>query len=169
MGKLDLITSKIFNRESIRRQCAIWRFLDQKIVFTNGCFDILHLGHIEYLAKAAELGGALIIGLNSDTSVRKIKGLHRPINNEHARAMVLASLYFVDAIVLFNEETPYELINIIRPDILVKGNDYKIEEIAGHDIVLSNGGKVVTIELTQGYSTTGIEDQIIRLHKNMES
>jgi D-glycero-beta-D-manno-heptose 1-phosphate adenylyltransferase len=166
MGTLDLIASKIFTWESISRQCAIWRFKDQKVVFTNGCFDLLHLGHIEYLAKASELGNVLIIGLNSDISVRKIKGPYRPYNNEHARAMVLASLSFVNAVVLFNEETPYELIRAVQPDILVKGKDYKIEDIAGNDIVLANGGQIITIELTPGYSTTGIEDLIIRLHKN---
>ena len=169
MGTLDLIASKIFTWESISRQCAIWRFKDQKIVFTNGCFDLLHLGHIEYLAKASELGGVLIIGLNSDTSVRKLKGDHRPINDEHARAMVLSSLSFVNAVVLFNEETPYELIKTIQPDILVKGKDYKIEDIAGHDIVLANGGQIITIELTEGYSTTGTEERIIRLHNNKNS
>jgi rfaE bifunctional protein nucleotidyltransferase chain/domain len=169
MGKLDLIASKIFTWERISRQCAIWRFKDQKIVFTNGCFDLLHLGHIEYLAKASELGGVLIIGLNSDISVRKLKGHNRPINDEHARAMVLSSLSFVNAVVLFNEETPYELIKTVQPDILVKGKDYKIEDIAGHDIVLANGGQIITIELTEGYSTTGTEERIIRLHNNKNS
>lgn len=166
MGKLEVITSKVFTWENIRKQCAVWRLKDKKIVFTNGCFDLLHLGHIEYLAKAADLGGALIVGLNSDISVRKIKGFHRPINDEHSRTMVLASLTFVNAVVLFNEETPYELIKLVQPDILIKGKDYKIEEIAGHDIVLANGGKIITIELTQGYSTTRIEERILSLHKN---
>jgi D-glycero-beta-D-manno-heptose 1-phosphate adenylyltransferase len=165
MGMLDQITSKIFTWENIRKQCLIWRFKDKKVVFTNGCFDLLHLGHIEYLTKAAELGGALVIGLNSDISVRKIKGHHRPINKEQSRAMVLASLSFVSAVVLFDEDTPSELIKIVQPDILVKGKDYKIEEIAGHDIVLANGGKIITIELTPGYSTTRIEERIMRLHK----
>jgi D-glycero-beta-D-manno-heptose 1-phosphate adenylyltransferase len=165
MGKLDFVSSKIFSRENIRKQCAVWRLQEKKIVFTNGCFDLLHLGHIEYLAKAADFGGALIVGLNSDISVRIIKGHHRPINDEHSRAMVLASLSFVDAIVLFNEETPYELIKVIQPDILIKGNDYKVEEISGYDIVQSKGGEIITIDLTKGYSTTKIEERIIRLHK----
>jgi D-glycero-beta-D-manno-heptose 1-phosphate adenylyltransferase len=164
MEMLDLISQKFFTRESISKQCAVWRFKENKIVFTNGCFDILHLGHIEYLAKAADLGGVLLIGLNSDVSVKKIKGTHRPINDEHSRAMVLASLSFVDAIVLFDEETPYELIKLIQPDILVKGNDYKVEEIAGHDIVLAHGGEIITIELTEGYSTSKIEERIIGLY-----
>jgi D-glycero-beta-D-manno-heptose 1-phosphate adenylyltransferase len=166
MGKLDFISSKIFSRENILKQCAVWRLKDQKIVFTNGCFDLLHLGHIEYLAKAADHGGVLIIGLNSDISVKKIKGPHRPVNDEHSRAMVLASLVFVNAVVLFSEETPYELIKAIQPDILIKGKDYKVEEIAGYDIVKANGGEIITVDLTEGYSTTKIEERIIRLHKN---
>jgi D-glycero-beta-D-manno-heptose 1-phosphate adenylyltransferase len=165
MGKLDFISSKILSLENIRKQCAVWRLKDQKIIFTNGCFDLLHLGHIEYLAKAADHGGVLIIGLNSDISVRKIKGHLRPINDEHSRAMVLASLTFVNAVVLFNEETPYELIKVIQPDILIKGKDYQVEEIAGYDIVQASGGKIITIDLTEGYSTTKIEERIIRLHK----
>ena len=165
MGKIDLLFEKIFTRENIRKQCAGWRLKEKKIVFTNGCFDLLHLGHIEYMAKAADLGGALIVGLNSDVSVKKIKGDHSPINDEHSRAMVLASLSFVDAVVLFDEETPFELIKDIQPDILVKGKDYQVEEIAGSDIVLSSGGEIITIDLTEGYSTTKIEDRILLLHK----
>jgi D-glycero-beta-D-manno-heptose 1-phosphate adenylyltransferase len=166
MGKLDFISSKILSWENIRKRCAVWRLKDTRIVFTNGCFDLIHLGHIEYLAKAAEIGGALIVGLNSDISVRRIKGEHRPINDEHSRAMVLASFSFVDAIVIFDEETPYELIKVVQPDILVKGKDYKVEEIAGYDIVLAKGGEIITIDLTKGYSTTKIEERIIQLHTN---
>ena len=160
MERLKTIRAKIFTQEAIRNQCAVWRFKDQKIVFTNGCFDILHLGHIEYLARAADLGGVLVIGLNSDASVKKLKGLDRPLNNEGARAMILASLFFVSGVVLFDEETPYNLIERIKPDILVKGADYKVEEIAGHDIVLNNGGRIETIELTKGYSTTSLIQKI---------
>jgi len=166
MKPLDLIQKKIYTRESILQPCAVWHFKDKKIVFTNGCFDILHLGHIEYLAKAAALGDILIIGLNSDSSVRNIKGPHRPINDERSRAMVLAALSFVNAVVLFDEDTPRELIKTLKPDILVKGKDYTVEEIAGHDIVLANGGEIHTIELTEGYSTTKIEERIIALHKH---
>ena len=165
MKKLVFLSSKILDREQLRRACALWNFKEMKVVFTNGCFDILHLGHIEYLAKAANLGAVLVIGMNSDHSVHRIKGDSRPINDEHSRSMVLASLEFVTAVVLFDEETPYELIKIIQPDILVKGRDYKIKEIVGHDIVLAKGGKVKTIELTPGYSTTGIEQKILNLHK----
>ena len=165
MKKIEFISSKILDREQLRRACVVWSFKDRKVVFTNGCFDILHFGHIEYLAKAAELGDVLVIGMNSDSSVHRIKGESRPINDEHSRSMVLASLEFVTAVVLFDEETPYELIKTIQPDILVKGKDYKIEEIAGHDIVLAKGGKVETIKLTPGYSTTAIEQKIPELHK----
>ncbi|MFH1936513.1 MAG: D-glycero-beta-D-manno-heptose 1-phosphate adenylyltransferase, partial [Bacteroidota bacterium] len=152
----ERIKSKLFTREQIRNQCNIWRFKEKKIVFTNGCFDLLHLGHIEYLSKAADAGDVLVIGLNSDNSVRMLKGTGRPVMNEHARAMILASLSYVTAVVLFDEENPYELIATIQPDILVKGADYRIEEIAGHDIVQSRGGEVITVPLTKGYSTTDL-------------
>jgi len=165
MNKLEIISSKILDSEHLRRACVRWNFKNKKVVFTNGCFDILHLGHIEYLAKAAELGNVLVIGLNSDKSVKMIKGETRPINDEHSRSMVVASLEFVTAVVLFDEMTPYELIKTIQPDILVKGNDWKVEEIAGYDIVQAKGGRVETIELTQGYSTTRIEQKIIQLHR----
>jgi rfaE bifunctional protein nucleotidyltransferase chain/domain len=165
MKKIEFISSKILDREQLRRACALWNFKEMKVVFTNGCFDILHLGHIEYLAKAANLGDVLVIGMNSDLSVHRIKGDNRPINDEHSRSMVLASLEFVTVVVLFDEETPYELIKTIQPDVLVKGRDYKIKEIVGHDIVLAKGGKVKTIELTPGYSTTGIEQKILKLHQ----
>jgi rfaE bifunctional protein nucleotidyltransferase chain/domain len=165
MKKIEFISSKILDREQLRRACALWNFKEMKVIFTNGCFDILHLGHIEYLAKAANLGDVLVIGINSDLSVHRIKGDSRPINDEHSRSMVIASLKFVTAVVLFDEETPYELIKTIQPDILVKGRDYKIKEIVGHDIVLARGGKVKTIELTPGYSTTEIEQKILKLHQ----
>ncbi|NQV01779.1 MAG: D-glycero-beta-D-manno-heptose 1-phosphate adenylyltransferase [Bacteroidia bacterium] len=162
MEKLERIKTKIFNREQIKNQCNIWRFEEKRIVFTNGCFDILHLGHIDYLTQAADLGDVLIIGLNSDNSVRAIKGPDRPINHEDARAIIIASLSFVTAVILFDEETPYELIKLVQPDILVKGADYAVDEIAGFDIVQAHGGEVVTIPLTEGYSTT---DLISRLKK----
>ena len=160
MKNLEIITSKIYSWDQIIKQCAVWRFKEKKIVFTNGCFDILHLGHIEYLAKSLDLGNVLIVGLNSDNSVKKIKGTNRPINDEHARASILASLSFVHAVVLFNQETPYELIRTIQPDILVKGEDYNIEQIVGNDIIRAGGGKIKTIELTPGYSTTGMIKKI---------
>ena len=160
MQSLELIRSKIFNREQLDKQLGIWRFQSRKIVFTNGCFDILHLGHIDYLSKAADEGYILIIGVNSDASTSKLKGPNRPINNEEQRTMILASLHFVDAVILFDEDTPYELIKLVQPDVLVKGGDYKPEAIVGYDIVTARGGQVKTIDFLPGYSTTLIEDKI---------
>lgn len=137
-----------------------WKDQKSKIVFTNGCFDLIHRGHIDYLSKAADLGDVLIIGVNTDESVVKLKGKNRPIIDEYSRALVLASMSFVTAVVLFNEDTPYELISMIQPDVLVKGADYKVEEIVGSDIVLSKGGKVVTLAYLPGFSTTAIEKKI---------
>jgi D-glycero-beta-D-manno-heptose 1-phosphate adenylyltransferase len=162
MSKLEVIRKKIFTYTDadFQRMLTIWQFQGRKIVFTNGCFDILHLGHIDYLSKAKDLGDLLVIGLNTDLSVSKIKGKNRPIQDEISRAMVLASLGFVDVVVFFGEETPYNLIKTIQPDILVKGADYKPEDIVGYDIVTNKGGKVVTIEFLEGYSTTAIEKKI---------
>ena len=128
----------------------------RKIVFTNGCFDILHRGHIEYLSKASDLGDVLIIGLNTDASVKRIKGEGRPVQDETSRALILASLRFVEAVILFDEDTPYDLISMIKPDVLVKGGDYTEETIVGADIVKAIGGEVVTIPLVEGYSTSGL-------------
>jgi len=164
MERLQLIKSKIFTWEQIKSQIAIWRFKDKKIVFTNGCFDLIHLGHIEYLAKARDLGGLLIVGLNSDDSVRRIKGVHRPINNEHARAVTLASLLVVDAVVVFGEDTPLELITLVQPDILVKGKDYEGKEIVGAGLVQARGGEVVTIDLVKGYSTSHTIEKMHKVH-----
>ncbi|MFT5618891.1 MAG: rfaE bifunctional protein nucleotidyltransferase chain/domain [Arenicella sp.] len=136
---------------STRKQ---WENSEEKVIFSNGCFDILHLGHIDYLEKASQLGNRLIIGLNTDVSVRKLKGESRPINPEYARARILAALEFVDAVVLFGEETPLELISTLLPDVLVKGNDYSVENIVGAKEVLANGGEVKTISLVEGFSTT---------------
>ena len=163
MSKLEVIRKKIFTYTDAdyQRTLNIWQFQGRKIVFTNGCFDILHLGHIDYLSKAKDLGDLLIIGLNTDLSVSKIKGKNRPIQDEISRAMVLASLGFVDVVVFFGEDTPYNLIKTTQPDILVKGADYKPEDIVGYDIVTNKGGKVVTIEFLDGYSTTAIEKKIL--------
>lgn len=157
MDHLSLIQSKILmDRTELEFSLAIWRFKGQKLVFTNGCFDIIHRGHVEYLAQAASLGNQLIIGLNTDASVRRLKGMARPVQDETTRALVLASFSFVSKIVLFDEDTPFELISLVKPDILVKGGDYKPEEIVGYDIVKGNGGEIVTIELVEGHSTTSI-------------
>ncbi len=157
MDKLINVKNKIeTDKAELLRKLNIYRFQDKKIVFTNGCFDILHRGHVEYLAQAANLGSVLIIGLNSDNSVKRLKGENRPVQDEEGRAVVLASLAFVTHVVLFDEDTPYELINEIKPDILVKGSDYKENEIVGADIVKAAGGKVVTIDFIEGYSTSKI-------------
>jgi len=164
MEKLKIVKSKIFNWDTLRRQLAMWRFQDKKIVFTNGCFDILHLGHIELLGKARALGNILIVGMNSDESIHRIKGPHRPVNSHHARAFTLASLLYVDAVVMFEEDTPYELIKFVQPDILVKGKDYDGKDIVGSEIVKARGGEVVTIELTRGYSTTHVIEKAHKVH-----
>lgn len=160
MTRPERLMKKIPDPVEFEQLLAYYRFKDYKIVFTNGCFDLIHLGHIDYLAKASDLGDVLIIGLNTDASTRRLKGPTRPINNEHARAMVLASLTFIDTIVLFDEDTPYNLIKTIQPDILVKGADYNPEDIVGYDIVTAKGGKVVTIDYLPGYSTSLIEKRI---------
>ncbi len=160
MNKMEQLKSKIYSPEKLKSHLAIWAFQNKKIVFTNGCFDILHLGHIDYLSKAKDLGDILIIGLNTDKSVRDIKGETRPIIDEISRATILASLTFVDAIIYFGEETPYDLINFIQPDILVKGSDYKAEDIVGYDIVKAKGGEVKTLDFLPGYSTSLIEKRI---------
>jgi rfaE bifunctional protein nucleotidyltransferase chain/domain len=134
----------------------MWRFQGRKIVFTNGCFDILHKGHVEYLSKARDLGDILIIGLNTDASVSRLKGSGRPVQDQSSRALVLASLRVVEAVVFFEEDTPYNLIDLVKPDVLVKGGDYTEENIVGADVVKANGGSVVIIPLVEGYSTSGI-------------
>lgn len=141
----------------IRNEC---KEKGKSIVFTNGCFDILHKGHAFYLEKAAALGDILILGLNSDKSVKKLKGPDRPINNEKSRAYLIAALRSVDFVVLFDEDTPYNVIRGIIPDILIKGGDYKTEDIVGGDIVSDAGGKVMTIKFVEGFSTTNIINKI---------
>jgi len=151
---------KIYTREDLVKQAAVWKQQGQRVVFTNGCFDILHLGHVDYLEKARALGDKLIVGINTDASVSRLKGPSRPLQDEMSRARIMASLLFTDAIVLFDEETPYDLIKSVRPDILVKGDDYTVQNIVGHDIVLQNGGEVKTIALVNGYSTSNVVAKI---------
>jgi D-glycero-beta-D-manno-heptose 1-phosphate adenylyltransferase len=166
MTKPEFIKSKIYNAGtqdivSLLRAIAIWKFKDNKIVFTNGCFDILHKGHVTYLAQAADLGDILIVGLNSDASVKKLKkGDNRPIQDQDSRALILASLHYVSSVILFDEDTPAELIGKIKPDILVKGGDWKPEQIAGYNSVKANGGEVKVIDYLPGFSTTAIEQKI---------
>ena len=160
MRKLEIIKGKVFHIEELRANLNTWRLLEKKIVFTNGCFDLLHLGHIDYLSKAADLGNKLVIGLNSDASTSALKGPGRPIIDQYSRSIMLASLSFVDAVILFDDPTPLELIAQIRPDVLVKGADYSVDQIVGSDLVLGYGGDVQTIEYLLGYSTTSIEKKI---------
>lgn len=154
MNHLEKIQNKILNKDNLEEWVAECRAKGSKIVFSNGCFDILHRGHVEYLAKAADFGDEMLIGLNTDASVKRLKGPSRPINDEYARAIVLAGLEFVSAVVLFDEDTPYNLIKAVQPDVLVKGSDYKPEDIVGYDIVTAKGGRVETIDFVDGYSTT---------------
>jgi D-beta-D-heptose 7-phosphate kinase/D-beta-D-heptose 1-phosphate adenosyltransferase len=150
----------IVDFNEIEKICNSLREQNKKIVFTNGCFDILHRGHIEYLTKAKEFGDVLIVGLNSDTSVKRLKGKDRPINSESDRARILDALKPVDYVVIFEEDTPLRLIQMVKPDVLVKGGDYKVEEIVGSEFVMSYGGKVEIIPFVEGKSTTKIIQKI---------
>jgi rfaE bifunctional protein nucleotidyltransferase chain/domain len=151
---------KIYTTQTLLPLLQKWRDQGLKIVFTNGCFDLLHLGHVDYLEKARALGDKLVVGLNTDASVKRLKGDERPLQDEMARTRIMASLLFVDAVVLFDEETPYNLIKFVQPDILVKGDDYQPENIVGADIVLQKGGAVKTVSLVKGYSTTNIVEKV---------
>lgn len=158
---LNNIYKKIIDSRDIPSRIKGWRKKGESIVFTNGCFDLLHKGHIEYLAQAADLGDRLVIGVNADVSVKQLgKGDLRPIKDEQTRALILAALQFVTAVVIFEEDTPYELISIIIPDVLVKGGDWKKEDIVGADLVEANGGQVRTIKFVDGYSTTNYVNKI---------
>ncbi len=158
---LQYLQSKIINKEQLLPLLNICRFKNQKIVFSNGCFDILHRGHVEYLSKAASLGDIMVIGLNTDSSIKKLKGEDRPVQDEVSRAEIMASLFFVDYVVYFEQETPLELITYLQPDILVKGKDYKEDEVVGADVVRAKGGKVITIDLVEGYSTSSIINNLL--------
>jgi rfaE bifunctional protein nucleotidyltransferase chain/domain len=169
MSRLSFIEEKICNKEQAIQKAELWKFKGQKIVFTNGCFDILHKGHVTYLAKAAALGDKLIVALNTDSSVKRLgKGTERPINSEDARLFVLASLSCVDMVLLFDENTPLEIIKEIKPSVLAKGSDYDPEitdenhkkYIVGSDFVKQNGGVVKAISLVDGFSTTNIINKI---------
>jgi rfaE bifunctional protein nucleotidyltransferase chain/domain len=160
MSHLYKINSKIFSLDDLKNQVNAWKQTGEDVVFTNGCFDIIHRGHIEVLAQTADLGDRLIIGLNSDSSIQKLKGEDRPIIDEQARAILLAALSFVDAVILFTEETPINLISTLLPDVLAKGGDYEIETIVGHEIVQNNGGEVILVPFVDGFSSTTIIDKI---------
>ena len=169
MERLNYVIDKIVSQEEIIQHRALFAMKNQRVVFTNGCFDILHPGHVTYLAKAASLGNKLIVGLNSDESVRSLeKAPNRPVNSQDARALVLAALGFVDLVCIFPESTPERLIELVQPDILVKGGDYDADEtdysskkfIVGSEFVKSYGGDVKTIDLVQGFSTTNIIEKL---------
>lgn len=159
-SKFERIQDKIVDRDALVRICAGWKVNGHRIIFTNGCFDILHQGHIKLLLSAAELGNKVVLGLNTDASVKKLKGENRPVNDEYSRALVMASQLFVDAVCLFDEDTPLELIRAIKPDVIVKGGDYTPETVVGNDFVKSYGGEVVIIPTLQGFSTTSIIDKM---------
>ncbi len=154
------IESKIQTPEQLAATLATWRMAGEKIVFTNGCFDLLHYGHLHYLAQARDLGDRLVVGLNSAGSVRRLKGPSRPINDELTRTHLLAALDVVDAVVVFEDDTPLDLIRLIQPDLLVKGGDWQPEQIVGSADVLARGGQVRSLPFVTGYSTTNIEQKI---------
>lgn len=151
---------KIKDVSNATKQVVEWKSKGEKVVFTNGCFDILHLGHVDYLEKARNLGDKLIVGLNTDASVSRYKGESRPVQDQNSRARVIASLQFVDMVVLFNEDTPHNLISAVIPDVLVKGSDYLAENIVGADVVKKAGGEVKTIDFIDGYSTSRVIEKI---------
>ena len=153
---------KIVNLSTASELVNTWKSDGEKIVFTNGCFDIVHLGHIDYLEKASLLGSKMVLGLNTDASVQRLKSVSRPVIDQVSRSRLMAALEFIDLVIFFDNDTPLELIKTLMPDVLVKGNDYQIKDIVGSKEVLENGGSVETVELVQGYSTSSIIDKIIR-------
>lgn len=160
MKRPDLIPAKILSREEIIHRAVQWRAKGKKISFTNGVFDILHQGHIASLSQAAAEADYLVVGLNSDASVKRLKGESRPVNDQKSRALIMASLAVVDAVVIFEEDTPLRLITSFLPDVIVKGGDYTLEQIAGAKEVLDNGGRVVINPIIEGFSTTRIIEEL---------
>ena len=160
MKRPDLLPSKIFSREELVRSVTRWRLLGKTISFTNGCFDILHAGHIASLSDAAKEGDILIVGVNTDASTKRLKGDERPVNDENSRALLLASLAMVDAVTLFEEDTPLELIKAVMPDVIVKGGDYTVDQMIGAKEVIANGGRIVINPILEGFSTSGIIGKI---------
>jgi rfaE bifunctional protein nucleotidyltransferase chain/domain len=156
MKNVSAIQNKILSLPELQRLCNAWRVLGKKIAFTNGCFDILHEGHIFSLSQAASEADYLIVAVNADTSVKKLKGESRPVNNEHSRSLLIASLVMVDAVIVFEEDTPQQLIATLLPDVIVKGGDYTVEQIAGAKEVIANGGRVVINPILKGFSTTDL-------------
>jgi len=163
MKKAETIPSKIYTRDQLIKALQRWRFLGKTISFTNGCFDILHAGHIASLSEAAREGDVLIVGVNTDASTKRLKGNERPVNDQNSRALLLASLVIVDAVTLFEEDTPLELITALMPDVIVKGGDYSMDQMIGAKEVIENGGRVVINPLVEGFSTTRIIETIRKL------
>jgi D-beta-D-heptose 7-phosphate kinase/D-beta-D-heptose 1-phosphate adenosyltransferase len=163
MKQPGIISQKILTLPDLRKRIEQWKFLGKSIVFTNGCFDILHSGHISSLSAAAREGDMLVVGLNSDLSTAKLKGKGRPVNDEQSRATLLAALLMVDAVVIFEEDTPRDLIVAIQPDVLVKGGDYSVDQVAGAKEVQANGGRVVINPIVEGFSTTAILNKIQKM------
>ncbi len=163
MKNPEIIQHKIFSLNGLLKQIASWKVLNKKIAFTNGCFDILHEGHIFSISQAAKEGDFLIVGINSDASTKRLKGDSRPVNNEHSRALLIASLLMVDAVVIFEEDTPLHLISSLQPDVIVKGGDYSVEQVVGGKETIARGGRVVINPIVPGFSTTGIIEKINRL------
>ena len=160
MKNLKILKDKIISSGLILNKVKAWKKNNQKIVFTNGCFDIIHLGHIELLAKAGDLGDKLIIGINSDSSIKSLKGEERPVFDEKSRSMIIAALNFVDAVVVFEELTPLEIIKKIHPEIIVKGGDYNEDDVVGKDFISNYDGSVIILPLTKGFSSTSILNKI---------
>ena len=160
MRFVEGIPNKIMTIEQAKARISAWKVLGKTVAFTNGCFDILHPGHLYSIGQAAKEADYLIVGLNSDASIKRLKGPERPINSTDSRALVLANLVFVDAVVVFEQDTPYELITTLLPDVLVKGGDYTIDTIVGAKEVIANGGKVIINPIVEGFSTTNIIEKI---------
>lgn len=163
MNKVSSIQDKIVDREQLREKTSQWRKEGKKLVFTNGCFDILHKGHLEVLTASAGFGDVLVVGLNTDASVRRLKGPDRPVNHESFRTWMMASLQLVDAVTLFDEPTPWELLEVLQPDVIVKGGDYSVDQVVGAKEVLARGGEVRLVPIVEGYSTTALIETIRRL------
>ena len=160
MHSFKEIEAKILDWESLANQVKTWQRANEKVVFTNGCFDLIHYGHLHYLADARDLGQRLVIAINADASVKRLKGEHRPIKDQQTRQLLLAALAFVDAVTIFEEDTPLNIITKLQPDILVKGGDWTPDKIVGADVVLANGGKVLSLPYVDGHSTTSLESKI---------
>ncbi len=163
MKKTSIIPYKIFTLPDLLKSVARWRFLGKSVSFTNGCFDLLHQGHIASLSQAASEGDILIVGLNSDASTKRLKGNGRPVNNESTRALLLASMAIVDAVIIFEEDTPFNLVTAIMPDVMVKGGDYTVDQIQGAKEVIANGGRIVINPIVEGFSSSLIIEQIKKM------